>query len=191
MAAVTDEVIAANLRIARENRGLTLEQLAAASDLSKAHLSRLEAGERSPSIAALLKLAAVLGVRVSGLLGEDPGGAPISLHGPDEVRHDSGGLAIASCSGFAGSRVLEALRVTVNPDRPATVPGRHRGEEWIYVLSGSLDLEYAGELHEIPAGTSAHFDADRPHRMSVREGHPAEVLVVSAQEGADLRTVHH
>jgi transcriptional regulator with XRE-family HTH domain len=186
----TDHLILGDrLRAAREQRGLTLDQLAERSGLSKAHLSRLESGERQPSIAALLDLANVLGVRVSTVLGEDVGSAPIAVHGPDEPRHETGGLSIASASGYADSRALEALRVTVSPNRPVAVPARHRGEEWIYVLSGILELEYAGQLYELRAGSSAHFDADRPHRMTAR-GKAAEVLLVAVEEATDLRAVH-
>jgi transcriptional regulator with XRE-family HTH domain len=182
-------VIGDRLRTARERRGFTLEQLADKAGLSKAHLSRLESGERQPSIAALLELSAVLGARVSTLLGEDVDGAPISLHGPVEPRHEAGGLSIAPLSGYADSRALEALRISVQPGRAPTSPARHRGEEWLYVLTGTLELEYAGDLFELTAGMSAHFDADRPHRMSA-QGTVAEVLLVAAEETTDLRTIH-
>jgi transcriptional regulator with XRE-family HTH domain len=177
------------LRAGREQRGLTLEQLSELSGLSKAHLSRLESGERQPSIAALLDLSSALGLRMSELLGEDPGGTPLSLHAPDETRHDADGLSIAPCSGYAGSRALEALRVTVEPNREPAAPARHRGEEWLYVLSGTLELEYADQLHELRAGMSAHFDADRPHRLNARK-RPAEILLVAAEETTDLRAIH-
>ncbi len=178
------------LRAAREQRGLTLDQLAATSGLSKAHLSRLESGERAPSIATLLELSRSLGVSMSTLLGEDQGGTPIALHRPDEPRREAAGLSIASCSGYAGARALEALRVTVMPDRLPTSPARHRGEEWVYVLSGTVDLEYADELFELMPGMSAHFDAERPHRLNARRK-PAEVLVVATNETTDLRSTQH
>ena len=48
--------------------------------------------------------------------------------------------------------MIDALRVTVDPDRPAPVPARHPGEEWLYVLSGTLRLEYDGEIHLLERG---------------------------------------
>ena len=63
------------LRGARESRGLTLDQVSELAGLSKAHLSRLESGERQASIGALVDLATALGVRISTLLGEDTRGA--------------------------------------------------------------------------------------------------------------------
>ena len=133
--------------------------------MSKAHLSRLESAERQPSIAALLTLAGVLGTPVSVLLGEDQDGSPLAISTKDAPRHQSKGLSIAPCSGYVGSSSLEALRITVDPDRPDTSPAQHRGEEWLYVLQGVLRLEYDGEVHHLGPGVAAHFDAERPHRL--------------------------
>src|SRR6266702_46668 len=182
-------IIGHRLRLAREERGLTLDQLSALSGLSKPHLSRLESGERQPAIAALLELAGVLGVQVNTLLGEDGVRAPLALHTPDAARHQTGGLEITSCSGYSDSRVLEALRITVNPGRPPAPPARHGGEEWLYVLSGTLELEYDGQLYQIEPGTSAHFDANRLHRMTAPHG-AAEVLLVAGEKTTNLTTIH-
>lgn len=183
------DTIGERLRAARERAGLTLDQTAELSGLSKAHLSRLESAERQPSIAALLSLSVALGVPVSALMGEDLHGAPLAISTGDEHRHVSKGLSIASCSGYTGSSTLEALRITVDPDRPLTQPARHRGEEWLYVLQGSLRLEYDGEVHHLGPGMTAHFDADRPHRLGA-EARPAEVLLVAAKDARNMQAIH-
>lgn len=168
------------LRATREQRGLTLEQAAELAGLSKSHLSRLESSERQPSVAALLALASAFGVTVGALFGEAQGGPPLQISHEDEPRRQSNGLSIAPCSGYPGSSVVDALRVTVSPDRPVPMPTRHLGEEWIYVLSGTLRLEYDGEVHVLGAGTAAHFNAELPHRLGT-EGQPVEVLLVAAK----------
>lgn len=189
MAIALDQVaLGERLRAEREQRRLTLDQVAALSGLSKPFLSRLESGERQPSVAALLELSRALGVRVGALLGEEADREPLRIYAAEESRREVGGLAIATCSGYANSRALEALRVTVHPDRPASTPARHRGEEWLYVLAGVLHLEYAGELHEIPAGSAVHFAADRPHRLTT-DAAAAEVLLVWTTE-ADPQNFH-
>jgi DNA-binding XRE family transcriptional regulator/mannose-6-phosphate isomerase-like protein (cupin superfamily) len=182
--------IGQRLRGARETRGLTLDQLAALAGLSKAHLSRLESGERQPSIGVLVDLTSALGTRISTLLGEDIGGSPLATYGRDVPRHDAGGLEIASCSGYPDSHALEALRVTVTPNRQTTPPVRHRGEEWLYVQRGTLELEYDGVLYEIPKDASVHFDANRPHRMTTRRV-PAEILLVTAEDRTELSQIRH
>src|SRR5271163_963494 len=105
MAADTDAVLVSigeRLRAAREDAGLTLDQTAELSGLSKAHLSRLESAERQPSIAALLTLAGALGTPVSTLLGEDQDPSPLAISTAAAARHESKGLSIAPCSGYAG-----------------------------------------------------------------------------------------
>jgi len=181
--------IGERLRAARESAGLTLERTAELAGLSKAHLSRLESAERQPSIAALLALSDAVGVPVSNLLGEDGEGLPLSISTEGDPRHEARGLSIASCSGYAGSSALEAMRITVDPHRPPTAPARHRGEEWLYVLDGIVRLEYDGELHHLGRGVTAHFDAERPHRLGA-EGKAAEMLLVAAKNARNMQNIH-
>jgi transcriptional regulator with XRE-family HTH domain len=189
---VTEATLASigeRLRSARDRAGLTLEQLAEATGLSKAHLSRLESSERQPSIAALLDLSAALGVQVNTLLGEDRSSSPLSISVGDEFQHEANGLAITTRSGFPGSSAIEALSITIAPDRAPSPPARHRGEEWLYVLSGTLVLEYDGDEHCIETGQCAHFDADRPHRLTAAGG-ATEILMVAAQDSRSLQAHH-
>lgn len=177
------------LRAAREAQGLTLEQAAELSGLSKSHLSRLECSERQPSVAALLSLSRALGVSVGALFGESEEETPLAISSPDEPRRESNGLSIAPASGYTGSHVIEALRVTVNPERPDPALVQHQGEEWLYVLRGTLRLEYHGEVHLLGPGTSAHFDAELPHRLGA-DRRPAEVLLVAAKPVRNIHNIH-
>jgi transcriptional regulator with XRE-family HTH domain len=178
--------IAESLREERARAGLTLDQLAQRAELSPAHLSRLESGERQPSVAALIALSRALGVSVSTLLGERRGVPAIATFPPDAPAHEANGLTIVPISGFPGSSALEALHITIRPDRDPPEPARHRGEEWIFVVAGRLALEFDGQVHFMVPGTTAHFDAGRPHRLGA-EGGPCEVLVVAADAPSDFR----
>jgi transcriptional regulator with XRE-family HTH domain len=178
------------LRAAREARGLTLDQLSVSVGVSKAHLSRLESGDRQPSVGILVEVAAALGTRVSVLLGEDGAGTTLATFAPDAPRLAAAGLEIAPCSGFPGSRALEALRVHVPCDREPPAPAHHRGEEWIYVLRGVLQLEFDGLLHELRPDTAAHFDATRPHRFSAGSA-GADLLLVSADYRPEINSIQH
>jgi transcriptional regulator with XRE-family HTH domain len=178
------------LRAAREARGLTLDQLSASVGVSKAHLSRLESADRQPSVGILVEVAAALGTRVSALLGEDVASAALATFAPDAPRIVAAGLEIAPGSGFPGSRALEALRVHVPGDREPPAPAHHRGEEWIYVLRGVLDLEFDGLIHELRPDAAAHFDATRPHRFSAA-GAGADLLLVSADCRPEINQFQH
>lgn len=191
-AAISDDslaVIGERLRASRERAGLTLDELAARTGLSKPHLSRLESAERQPSITALLAISAAVGAPVSTLLGEDDSAPALAVHLDDVTRHEAAGLRIAPCSGFTGSSALEALRVTIDPGRVPGPPARHRGEEWLYVVDGTLRLEYDGRVHEVGAGGCVHFDAERPHRLEAVGGF-TEVLLVAADGWRTIRNAH-
>ncbi|HEX3567614.1 MAG TPA: XRE family transcriptional regulator [Acidimicrobiales bacterium] len=178
--------IAEGLREERIRAGLTLEQLALRSDLSIAHLSRLESGDRQPSIAALITLSRALGISMSALLGEGKGGSALAIYDENEPTHVANGLAVSACSGFPGSSNLEALRIIIETDRVPPPFAQHRGEEWIHVVRGRLRLEYADETHYVACGASAHFDAEQPHRLGA-EGTTTEVLIVAVDAPQDLR----
>ena len=178
------------LRTARDERGLTLEQLASLTGLTKAHLSRLESGERQASIGALVGLSSALGTKVSALLGEDADTSPLMAYKPDAPTHRVNGLQITPCSGFNESRILEAMRVTIRADRPPSPPVQHTGEEWIYVQSGSVDLEYDGTFYELAKDDAVHFDASRPHRIMTRHA-ATDLLLVSGKNPSKLTQIHH
>ena len=178
--------IAESLHEERVRAGLTLEQLARRADLSTAHLSRLESGDRQPSVAALLSLARALGVSLSWLLGERHSGSTLAVYEGGGPTREANGLTISACSGFPGSTTLEALHITIDPDRVPPAPARHRGEEWIHVIAGHLRLEYDDEVHLLRPGSSVHFDASRPHRLGA-ERVTTEVVVVAADAPKELR----
>jgi transcriptional regulator with XRE-family HTH domain len=178
--------LAEGLREERTRAGPTLEQLAQRADLSTAHLSRLESGDRQPSVAALISLSRALGVSMSTLLGERRGEPAIATYQPGRASQVANGLAIAPCSGFPGSSTLEALRIRISADRAPSEPARHRGEEWIYVVKGQLRLEFDGQVHLLDAGSTVHFDANRPHRLGTAHG-TVEVVVVAADAPNDFR----
>lgn len=179
------ESIGQALHDERVRAGLTLEQLASQSELSAAHLSRIESGDRQPSIGALLGLARALGVSVGTLLGERRAGPALSVHHQSGPTHQVNGLAVSGASGFPGSSVIEALRISISPERLPPEPAVHHGEEWIYVLSGMLRLECGEETHLLGPGSSAHFDAQQPHRLGAEQV-TTEVLVITADSLKEL-----
>ncbi|MFZ0666457.1 MAG: XRE family transcriptional regulator [Acidimicrobiales bacterium] len=189
---VTDAQLASigeRLRRVRERSGYTLDEVASLTGLSKAHLSRLESADRQPSIAALLTFAKAMSVSVGWLLGEDESDLPIAIHLGDDPRRDVAGLQVSPMSGYSGSSMLEALRMTIAVDRVPGPPASHRGEEWLYVVKGTLRLEYDGAEHRLPKGASVHFDAERPHRLGAI-GQTTEVLIVVADASRSLPAIH-
>ncbi|MFE7773633.1 helix-turn-helix domain-containing protein [Streptomyces sp. NPDC057445] len=170
--------VAPRLRELRRRQGLTLEAAAQRAGLSPAHLSRLETGNRQPSLPMLLTLARIYGTTVGELLGE--------LHPERDaiIRGDRTGHAAADGWTYqqAGGRgrAMQALRVRV----PHGAGGQgdlvrvHPGEEWLYVLEGRLRLGLGETVHELEPGDSAHFDSLTPHRIAAVAPGGVELLFV-------------
>jgi len=173
------ELLGERLRALRSSKEWTLEELAERSGLSKPFLSRLESGDRQPSIAAVLTLARVFGVPMGSLFDtrqEDEnclvvraGSAPI---------HKGNGISYVPLSG-ASRFNLQPMRAMISPSRQGSERYQHEGEEWLYVLSGRLLLKVGDREYKLEAGDGAHFDSRQPHRLEAMDGREAEVILVA------------
>jgi len=164
------------LRERRRAAGFTLEAAAARAGLSPAHLSRLETGQRQPSLPVLLTLSRSYGTTVSELLGETPPERMPVIRGGEAEATRAGGWVYRP-AGNPG-RAMQALRVRVPPETQGGLVRVHPGEEWLYVLSGRLAFGLGEAEHTLGPGDSAHFDSLVPHRISAAGGEPAELLFV-------------
>ncbi|MET7854617.1 XRE family transcriptional regulator [Streptomyces avermitilis] len=166
--------VAPQLRALRRRASLTLEVAARAAGLSPAHLSRLETGQRQPSLPMLLALARIYGTTVSELLGETVGDRDAVVRAADMEPTGAGGWTYWQ-AGAAG-RAMQALRVRVPYGSQGDVVRVHPGEEWLYVLKGRLRLRLGDTTHLLGPGDSAHFDSLTPHRLAAADPDGAELL---------------
>lgn len=172
--------IGARLRRLREERGWRLEDLAKRSGLSKAYLSRLEGGERQPSLGALFGVAHAYGVPFSSLFEPEPEAGNLTVVRASEGETQRGnGLFYTRLSEGGWAFNLQPLRVVVPADREGEAVYRHEGEQWMYVLSGRLRFEVEDREVVLGEGDAAHFDADKPHRFEALDGRDAEAIVVA------------
>ncbi len=171
----------AKLRELRRQRGWTLEELACRSGLSKTFLSRLESGGRQASIAAALTLSRVFGVSVASLFESQLAMEPcVIVRAQETLEKTINGLKYAPLSNAGRFYNLQPIRVKVSPARKGKEHYHHDGEEWIYLVSGSLTLSLAGKTYDLSPGDAAHFDSRLPHRLIASGPTDAEVLVVAS-----------
>jgi len=171
----------ARLRELRLRRGWTLQESACRSGLSKAFLSRLESGDRQASIAAVLTLSRVFDVSLASLFESPPVSEPcVIVRAVDAVEKTLNGLNYVPLSKAGRFFNLQPLRIRVSPARRGNEHYGHEGEEWIYVLSGKLELSLAGKTYELSPGDAAHFDSRLRHRLIAPGPQEAQVLVVAS-----------
>jgi len=171
----------ARLRELRQQRGLTLQELAARSGLSKAFLSRLESGSRQASISAALTLCRIFNVSLASLFEVPPTEAFCTIvRAADAVEKSVKGLRYASLSEAGRFFNMQPMRVKISPMRVGNEHYQHDGEEWVYVLQGKITLSLVGKAYDLDPGDAVHFESRLPHRLMARGGREAEVLIVAA-----------
>ncbi len=169
-------VVAPQLRALRRRAALTLETAARAAGLSPAHLSRLETGQRQPSLPMLLSLARVYGTTVSELLGETAADRDAVVRADAMEPTFAGGWTYWQAGG--AGRGMQALRVHVPHGSQGDIVRVHPGEEWLHVLRGRLRLRLGDTVHRLGPGDSAHFDSLTPHRIAAQDADGVDLLFV-------------
>ncbi|MEU4895664.1 XRE family transcriptional regulator [Streptomyces sp. NPDC044780] len=188
----TEKLIAERLSGARRRTGWTLAEVAPAVGVSVTHLSRLERGDRQPSIGVLIQLARMYGTSVGQLVGEEPEaacrifrrGAATPIEGPD------GRYRYAAVSGTSGPNMLEAICLELSGRSPTGRAAEHPGEEWLFVHSGDVRLEVASATYDLAPGDAAHFDARQPHLLHNAGPNAATVFVITVPSPAGQGSWH-
>ncbi|GAB3685643.1 XRE family transcriptional regulator [Angustibacter aerolatus] len=177
----TDEVltgVGARLRALRQQRNGTLTQLSETTGISVSTLSRLESGQRKPTLELLLPLSRAYRVPLDELVGAPEVGDP-RVHGTPVKRN---GTTFVPLSRQPGG--LQAFKMLIpdskRPQRSAM--GVHEGYEWVYVLSGRLRLLLGEHDLVLESGEVAEFDTRTPHSIGSAGG-PVEVLALFGPQG--------
>jgi transcriptional regulator with XRE-family HTH domain len=177
-----DSVLSAvgpRLRALRRRRQTTLTDLSATTGISISTLSRLESGQRRPTLELLLPLARVYGVQIDELVGAPPTGNP-RVHLRPVTQN---GMTIMPLTRRAGG--LQAYKMIIPGTRQAADPDpkTHEGYEWIYILSGRLRLVLGDQDIVLTPGEAAEFDTRVPHWFVSADASTVEVLSLFGRQG--------
>jgi transcriptional regulator with XRE-family HTH domain len=173
------EAVGPRLRSLRTDRGMTLGALARSTGISVSTLSRLESGQRKPTLELLLPLARAYQVALDELVDTPATGDPRVRQSPFE--HE--GVTMVPLTRQSGG--LQAYK-QVFPPRPRAgdmQPKTHEGYEWLYVLSGRLRLLLGARDFVLSAGEVVEFDTRVPHAFGNPFPEPAEVLSLFGAQG--------
>lgn len=157
--------VADHLRERRKARGMSLDDLARSSGVSRAALSQVETCKSNPTVGLLWKIAVGLGVPFAELIGEKRTGATVLRRTDAQVlRSLDGKLESRPLSPAGSSPLVELyeLRLAARATH-ASEPHAPGTRELLVVLTGSVRLRVADEVYELGPGDSISFSADRPH----------------------------
>jgi transcriptional regulator with XRE-family HTH domain len=189
---VVDEVASGRLgervRGLRRERGLTLDGLAGRSGVSRAMISKVERGEKNPTLVVAAKVAEGLGVSLSRLVGVEERREVVVVPRARRtvMRDPETGFERQLLSPGFGGRGIEFIRnVVPEGSNSGEFPPHRRGvTEYVVVERGRLRAILGGEDYLMEEGDALFFEADIPHRFdNVGQGECSYYLVIDSKAG--------
>lgn len=174
------DAVGPRLRALRLKGDTTLAELSARTNISVSTLSRLESGNRRPTLEQLLPLARAHGVTLDELVDAPQTGDP-RIHLRAIVRKD--GTTVLPLTRRPGG--IQAFKFVL-PGRSATQlpdPRTHEGYDWVYVLNGELRLVLGDDDLVLSPGEAAEFDTRTPHWFGAATTEPVEYLSLIGKQG--------
>ena len=176
-----DAVVRVRLRSLRTTLGLSLDELAARTNLSPSTISRIETGKRTISLDVLVPLARALHVDLDALL--DVADDDDVVIRPAPTR--DGTRTTWMLSRPTGSTV--ALKLHLEPTRRPPELRVHPGHDWFYVLEGRIRLVLGDREVMVEAGEAAEFATMTPHSVTAVDG-PADLIMLFDRDGHQAHT---
>jgi transcriptional regulator with XRE-family HTH domain len=192
---IQDLALGQRIRQMRLDKGLSLEDLSQRTGLAKGLISQIEKEQVSPPISTLLKIAASLETDISLLFQEEqqapsPGKTTV-VRSQDRIisqrRQVQGkaklGYTYEALAFKKAFKQMEPFLVTFDPKQEEEVLRfSHSGEEFAFVLEGSLEFSTDTERIVLEPGDSLYFESDQLHGFRALGQEPARALVVVHHE---------
>lgn len=174
----------------RESKSITVPEMSERSGLEEKQINSIEQAEGLPSLAPLIKIARVLGVRLGTFLDdsenlgpvisrkEKHGAKTISFSTKDTSSHQH--MDYYSLSNEKSGRHMEPFIINIGPVKEGVdfVLSTHEGEEFIYCLDGIVEIKYGKETYLLEEGDSIYYDSIVAHHVHAVDDKGAKILAV-------------
>jgi len=180
--------IGAKVKLIRENRKLSIEDVSERTNLSAAQISSIEDGSLVPNLTPLIKIARVLGVRLGTFMDDDENLGPALSRAKDKkevTRFSDRGNAVNSDLDFytlarnKAGRHMDPFLIDIFPSSEEEIKtSTHEGEEFIYVLEGEVEIIYGKDKYLLEKGDSIYYESIVAHHVHSHGENPAKILAV-------------
>jgi transcriptional regulator with XRE-family HTH domain len=167
-----------NLRLLK---GLTQEELGDRCELSKGFISLLESDKTSPSMATLEDILNALGTDFAHFFKEESGSRVVFGKDDFSIKQDPD-LKNEICWLIpnAQKNEMEPILVTIEPGGSTYPDNAHEGEEFGYVIEGTVTVVIDEERHPAKKGESFYLTSDKPHFIENNTGRQAKIIWISS-----------
>ena len=170
------------VRTLRKQRGWTLEQLAAASGVSRSMLSQIERGSANPTLGVATRIAQAFGMGLGDLVEPFQTSRRIELiraASPGGLFRDDSQCRIRTLSPLHLEKDVEFYELLLRPGgKLESAPHFAGTREFLAIERGEVFLTSAGETCRLASGDSAHYPADVPHCIENRSAEEALAFLV-------------
>jgi len=179
--------IGKKIRDLRKKAGFVLQDLSNRTGLSKSLLSQIEKEVVSPPIATLLKISKALGVNISFFFQNDDSEKRVILVRSNESKvidsryfgREESGYYYEALAYKKSKKYMEPFLVEFKRKRVDQLSYfSHDGEEFIYLLEGTLEFRTETEQYVLYPGDSLYFESSIPHAYRALERKNAKALTV-------------
>jgi transcriptional regulator with XRE-family HTH domain len=182
MTTVTEKI-----KILCADRNMSAEELATGAGLTVEQVHRICESDRIPSLASLIKIARALGVRLGTFLDDSEESGPVlnrrnETLGPvtftSHQTNNNSHMDFISLAARKAGRNMEPFLVHIQPGTGKESPSSHEGEEFLYVLEGSIVVHYGTEEYILNQGDSIYYDSIVDHLVTANNMSEAKILGV-------------
>ncbi len=171
--------IGKKIKQARLEKKFKLDHIANETGFSIEYLKEIEAGKTTPPVGALLQLAKALQIDSGFFLREQESKLEKRVKAYSKRTEN---YAYSTLTPGAENKHLKAFRVTVDPNKEHEGVGYcHEGEEFVYVLSGKIEVIVGDHVNSLGPNDSLHFNSGIKHQMKNVGEETTELLVVIYQ----------
>ena len=174
-----NEQIGRKIRDLRNANGLTQQELADRTELTKGYISQLERGLVAPSVITLLDLIECLGTDASEFFRQTEEEQVVYSEEGFFEKIDEDGNSIQWIVPTAQKNEMEPLLVVLQPHSILPEDKPHAGEEFGYVISGRVKVHLGDKVYQAKAGDSFYYPANREHCLENPGSRPAKFIWVS------------
>lgn len=171
--------IGTKIKDLRNQNGLTQQELADRTELTKGYISQLERGQVAPSVVTLLDLIECLGSTPSDFFREAETEHVVYSEEGFFEKIDEGGNSIQWIVPTAQQNRMEPLLVVIQPKQKLDEDKPHDGEEFGYVISGKIKLHLGEKTYTVKSGESFYYEAKKKHWIENAGTRAAKFIWVS------------
>src|SRR5699024_2962553 len=173
------EYISNKIKRLRLEKKMTLKDLSEKTELSVSFLSQIERGSSSLAITSLKKIADAFNVKMSYFFEEVDNHSYTSKLAEQQAYKIEGSYAeYIRLAGQFPERQLEPMKVTIAPKQPYIEQFTHPGEEYYYVLKGTVVFKVENNEYVVNEGEGIHFPSERVHQWANPTSEEAILLCV-------------